>query len=64
MVTRPVHLNAYEFAVVCSLRAQQLLAGCTPRLAGEHSAAAMAQMEVAAGCVERASDKDVTPPQN
>jgi DNA-directed RNA polymerase subunit K/omega len=65
MVTRPVHLNAYEFAVVCSLRAQQLLAGCTPRLAGDHSATAMAQMEVAAGCVERAEgDTDVAPLQS
>ena len=54
MVSRPVHLNAYEFSVVCALRAQQLLAGCTPRLPGEHSASTMAQMEVAAGCVERA----------
>ena len=54
MVTRPVHINAYEFTVVCALRAQQLLAGCTPRLAGDHSATAMAQMEVAAGCIARA----------
>jgi DNA-directed RNA polymerase subunit K/omega len=53
MVNRPVHLNAYEFSVVCALRAQQLLAGCTPRLPGEHSASTMAQMEVAAGFVGR-----------
>lgn len=53
MVTRPVHLNAYEFVVVSALRAKQLLAGCTPRLAGDHNAATMAQMEVAAGCVPR-----------
>jgi DNA-directed RNA polymerase subunit K/omega len=64
MVNRPTHLNAYEFAVVCSLRAQQLLAGCTPRLAGDHSAATMAQMEVAAGCVGRAeAATNDTPPQ-
>jgi DNA-directed RNA polymerase subunit K/omega len=53
MVTRPVHLNAYEFVVVAALRAQQLLAGCTPSLPGEHSAATMAQMEVAAGHIAR-----------
>lgn len=58
MVTRPIHLNAYEFVVVAALRAQQLLAGCTPRLDGAHNAATMAQMEVAAGRVERA---DTTP---
>jgi DNA-directed RNA polymerase subunit K/omega len=59
MVTRPLHLNAYEFVVVCALRAKQLLTGCTPRLAGDHNAATMAQMEVAAGCILRV--ETVTP---
>jgi len=63
MITRPPHLNAYEFAVVAALRAQQLMAGCTPRLAGEHSATTMAQMEVAEGCVARSvEDVVATPP--
>jgi len=31
-----------------------LLAGCTPRLEGDHSPATMAQMEVAAGRITRA----------
>jgi DNA-directed RNA polymerase subunit K/omega len=53
MVNRPVHMNAYEFVVLAALRAQQLLAGCMPRLDGDHSAATMAQMEVAGGCVTR-----------
>ena len=57
MITRPPHLNAYEFAVVAALRAQQLIAGCTPRLCGEHSATTMAQMEVAEGCVARSRDE-------
>jgi DNA-directed RNA polymerase subunit K/omega len=48
-------MNAYEFVVLAALRAQQLLAGCTPRLAGEHTAATMAQMEVADGLVARAA---------
>ena len=56
MIARPIHMNPYEFVAVASLRAQQLLAGCTPRLEGEHSATTMAQMEVAAGRVTRASD--------
>jgi DNA-directed RNA polymerase subunit K/omega len=51
MVIRPPTYNAYEFVAVAALRAQQLLAGSTPRLDGVHSAATMAQMEVAAGCV-------------
>jgi DNA-directed RNA polymerase subunit K/omega len=56
MVTRPVQMNAYEFVAVAALRAQQLLGGCTPRLAGEHSPTTMAQMEVAAGQVARTTD--------
>ena len=61
MISRPAHLNAYEFAVVAALRAQQLMAGCTPRLGGDHSAATMAQMEVGEGCVTR-SDVAVAAP--
>lgn len=53
MVSRPTHINAYEFAVLSALRAQQLIAGCVPRVAGTHNAATMAQMEVAAGQVTR-----------
>ena len=53
MVVRPTHLNAYEFVALAALRAKQLMAGCTPRLDGDHTAATMAQMEVAAGCVAR-----------
>ena len=53
MVIRPIHLNAYEFVVVSALRAQQLLAGCLPRLEGPHGVATMAQMEVAGGRVAR-----------
>jgi len=53
MVNRPAHVNAYEFITVCRLRAQQLMAGCTPRMSGDHRATVMAQMEVAAGKVAR-----------
>lgn len=61
MVIRPPHLNAYEFVVVSALRAQQLLAGCTPSLPGEHSAAMMAQMEVVGGYVVRSDGQGVAP---
>jgi len=63
MVSRPAHFNAYEFVAVAALRAQQLLAGCTPRLDGEHGAATMAQMEVAAGRVTRADVGGAEPKQ-
>jgi len=63
MVSRPVHLNAYEFVAVSALRAQQLRAGCIPRLEGLHSPSTMAQMEVAAGRVARATAEDPGPKQ-
>jgi DNA-directed RNA polymerase subunit K/omega len=56
MVVRPIHLNAYEFVVVSALRAQQLLAGSTPRVEGDHSPATKAQMEVALGRVARSAN--------
>jgi DNA-directed RNA polymerase subunit K/omega len=61
VVNRPSDYNRYEFAVVAALRAKQLLAGCTARLDGDHSAATMAQMEVADGQVARTAD-DVPAP--
>lgn len=61
MVIRPPHLTAYEFVVVSALRAQQLIAGCAPRLPGEHGATTMAQMEVAHGHVT--SDTTLTAPR-
>lgn len=64
MTLRPVHLNAFEFVVVSALRAQQLLAGCTPRLPGTCRATTMAQMEVADGRVARdGSDPPAGPRQ-
>ena len=63
MVSRPADVNAYEFIVVCALRAQQLLSGCTPRQPGEHAATVMAQMEVAAGNVSRAAPASDAPKQ-
>ena len=53
MLTRPVHLNPFEFAVLASLRAHQLMDGCAPHLGGAYKATTMAQMEVAGGKVWR-----------
>jgi len=58
MVIRPVDVNPFEFVVVAALRAQQLLAGCVPRLDGPHGAATMAQMEVARGRVARSETEE------
>lgn len=63
MVIRPQHLHACEFVVISALRAHQLLAGCTPRLAGDHRPTTMAQMEVAAGSVTSVTDGAAAPRQ-
>ena len=61
MVIRPPHLNAYEFVVVSSLRAKQLLAGCVAHFDEPHNAATMAQMEVAAGRIARVDGETDSP---
>ena len=53
MVKRPVEINAFEFAVLSSLRAAQLMRGCTPRVASTQKMIMTAQLEVAAGKVAR-----------
>lgn len=54
MIRRPAHLNPYEFAVLSSLRAHQLISGCVPRVAvAEHKATTIAQLEVAMGEITR-----------
>lgn len=63
MVTLPKNANVYEFVVIASLRAKQLLSGCTPRVGGDHSAPTMAQMEVAGGQVGRSGDELPQPPR-
>ncbi len=47
MVKRPVDMNAFEFAVVCGLRAAQLHRGCTPRVERCEKLVVTAQHEVA-----------------
>jgi DNA-directed RNA polymerase subunit K/omega len=53
MVSRPAGANAFEFVIVASLRAKQLMNGCVPRSAGHHKLTTMAQMEVAGGFVAK-----------
>jgi len=47
MVKRPADMNAFEFAVVCGLRAAQLHRGCTPRVEQCEKVIVTAQHEVA-----------------
>ena len=54
LVERPAEWNAYEYVIVASLRAHQLMSGCLPRVTGgPHKATTLAQMEVSAGKVAR-----------
>jgi hypothetical protein len=51
MIQRPAGMGVFEFVVVASLRAGQLLRGCRPRVESVHKAAFTAQLEVAEGKV-------------
>jgi DNA-directed RNA polymerase subunit K/omega len=53
MISRPVTIGSFEFVVVSSLRAAQLMRGCTPRVATSLKPSVTAQREVAAGTVAR-----------
>lgn len=49
--------NAFEFVVVASARAKQLLKGCTPRVEGTEKPVRLAQREVAEGVVRKVDEK-------
>src|SRR5262245_23930135 len=56
MVKRPTGMNAFEFAVLCGLRAAQLQRGCTPRVPPSEKIAVTAQHELAERKVLRCTD--------
>ena len=62
MVNRAPESNAFEFVVLATRRAHQLMRGCTPRMPGTFKSTTMAQLEVAAGKVVRLVDPVVIPP--
>ena len=51
IIRRPADLGAFQFVVLASLRAAQLVRGCTPRVAVGHKHTITAQLEVAAEMV-------------
>lgn len=53
MVHRPNEANPFEFVIVASLRAAQLMRGCVPRVDAHAKAVVTAQREVAAGRITR-----------
>ena len=53
MVHRPAETNVFEFVILSSLRAAQLMRGCTPRVGPAGKPVTIAQREVAEGKVLR-----------
>jgi DNA-directed RNA polymerase subunit K/omega len=50
---RPDSLGAFEFVVLATQRAAQLMRGCIPRVEGAHKPTVIAQFEVALGKVRQ-----------
>jgi DNA-directed RNA polymerase subunit K/omega len=53
MIHRPSDTNPFEFVILSSLRAAQLMRGCVPRVVAAEKAVVTAQREVADGKVIR-----------
>jgi DNA-directed RNA polymerase subunit K/omega len=53
MIQRPPGTNPFEFIIVSSLRAAQLMRGCVPRVEAAAKSVVTAQREVAEGKVAR-----------
>ena len=67
MIHRSADSNGFEFVRVASLRAAQLMRGCSPRVAPSHKSILTAQMEVVAGKViadVRVNGEPAPPPLN
>lgn len=54
---RPSDIGRFQFVVLSSLRAAQLLRGCVPRIDGGHKRTVIAQLEISTGMVKQ----DFTP---
>jgi len=54
MIHRPPGMGAFQFVVLATLRAAQLMKGCRPRVErGVHKSTIIAQVEVAEGKVQQ-----------
>jgi len=51
VIQRPSGVGAFQFVVLASLRAAQLVRGCRPKVDGLHKVTVIAQLEVSAGIV-------------
>jgi hypothetical protein len=55
MIQRPPGMGGFQFVVLATLRAAQLMRGCIPRVDGIHKSTVVAQLEVSAGKVTEAA---------
>jgi hypothetical protein len=60
---RPSGIGAFEFVILSSLRAAQLMRGCVPRVDGGHKMTVTAQLEVARGMVMQ-DDSPIVKPED
>jgi len=60
-MTRPPDMGGFEFAVLASLRAAQLMRGCTPKIESGHKHTVTAQREVLAGLVTNENRAPIVP---
>jgi len=56
VIHRPAGVGAFQFVVLATLRAAQLVRGCTPKIDSHHKATVTAQVEVAEGKVIQVCD--------
>ncbi len=63
MVDRSTLPNAFEFVVVASARAKQLLMGCVPKVEPSGKPAKTAQREVLEGFIQPVHDDAAEPAQ-
>jgi DNA-directed RNA polymerase subunit K/omega len=53
VIQLPPGVGLFEFTVLATMRAQQLIRGCKPRVVVEGKLTTVAQLEIAAGVVAR-----------
>jgi len=53
VIHRPLGVGRFQFAVLSTLRAAQLMRGCRPRVEGDHKPIVTAQLEVSQGKVRQ-----------
>jgi DNA-directed RNA polymerase subunit K/omega len=59
VILRPPDVGAFQFVVLATLRAAQLIRGCRPTVDGTHKPIVTAQIEVAEGKVTQLLDTPV-----